>query len=409
VRSLAALKQGGVLKLTQEVLQTVIDRLPCGVTLVDSELNVLAINNECLRLLGFPSDLMARGGARFETFIRYNAERGEYGPGDPEEKVRAVIERARKREPHVFERARPDGTVVEIRGLPLPDGGFITIYTDVTARKRAEEALKRAKDELEVLVEKRTWELRQAKELAEAANEAKSRFLAIISHELRTPMNGVLGMTELLLESGMGDEQCEYAREVRDSGRALLQMIDDILVFSQSGAGILTLQAIEFDLRSAIESVCVLLSDAAKNKGLLVRASIAPEVPARPRGDALRLRQILLNLLNNAIKFTSSGGVSLTVSVREGGAGASGAGRQGHATGVLRFEVADTGIGIEESVASKLFRPFIQADESMTRAQGGIGLGLAICKQLVTLMGGDIGFESERGIGSTFWFVIPLG
>ena len=288
-------------------------------------------------------------------------------------------------------RVEENGEIVEIVGFG----------NDVTERRRAEESLRQAKERAEEANRQLEGAIERANRMAveaEAANMAKSRFLANMSHEIRTPMNAIIGMTALILDTPLNPEQREYAELVRASGNALLGLINDILDFSKIEAGKIEFENIGFDVRTCVEEVGDLLAQRAHDKGLELIIMVRPDTPVCVNGDPGRLRQALVNLVNNAVKFTAEGEVVLDVS----SAGVEGS------WATLQCRVTDTGIGIPADRLDTLFRSFTQADASTTRVYGGTGLGLAITRSLVEMMGGRIGVESQAGVGSTFHFTVKL-
>jgi PAS domain S-box-containing protein len=363
----------GELHHSEQSLSALINNIDDSIWSIDTQYRLLTFNAVFAQLFE----------EQYHTHIKVGDVILDHLPAEWHAEDIALYDRALAGEKFVIERRYQygeDERYYEISYNPIRTNdqvSGVTVFSkDISERQRAHIALQ------------------QAMIAAESSNRLKSEFLANMSHEIRTPMNGVIGMTDLLLMTDLTHEQREFARTVRISGESLLVVINDILDFSKIEAGKLDLEITDFDLREAIDSTMDLLAAQAHSKGLELAAFIRPEVPLELRGDPGRLRQVVNNLVGNAVKFTSQGEVVVTVSrVSE---------TPTHAR--LRFEVRDTGIGIDEKGQQRLFKAFSQADGSTTRKYGGTGLGLAISRKLVEMMTGEIGVKSEMGKGSTFFF-----
>ena len=305
------------------------------------------------------------------------------------EEVSSVIQ---LRDGRIFQRhltaLRPNGR----------SAGHVFSFREVTERVRAERALAELNANLEAKVRKRTEALAYATRVASAANQAKSEFLSNMSHEMRTPMNSILGMSYLALRADPSPKLKDYLERISESGQHLLNLISNILDFSKIEAGKLDIELVDFSVSTVFDDVLKQLSDLAEQKGLRFVTHVGEDLRHSLRGDPLRIRQILLNYAGNAIKFSQSGDITMRAQIE----------RQDAAGVQLLFEVTDRGIGMSEAQASKLFQAFHQADTSTTRQFGGTGLGLAICRKLAELMGGEVGVRSAPGEGSCFWFKVPL-
>jgi PAS domain S-box-containing protein len=347
--------------------------------MLDPSGNVVSWNSGAERIKGYKAEEIL--GRHFSCFYLPEA----IAKGHPDAELRIATKEGRYTEEGW--RLRKDGSrflaevvITAIRNANGELAGFAKVTRDITEREKIDQQNKKAK------------------EAAEAADRAKGNFLANMSHEIRTPMNGVIGLTGLMLSGDLNPQQREFAQTIRASGETLLAIINDILDFSKVEAGKLLIELLDFDLIETVENSLDLLAETAYEKGIELACEIAPNVHTSLRGDPGRLRQILINLIGNAVKFTANGEVSVRVSMESQ--------TETHAT--VRFDIEDTGVGISAEEQTTLFKPFNQADSSTTRKHGGTGLGLAIAKHLVSLMGGQVGMESRLPKGSKFWFTVKL-
>jgi len=383
------------LRESEKRLKTILDSLQTGIVILDWDTHTIVdVNPVAAQMIGAPKDEIV--GRICHKHI-CPAEVGKCPITDLGQGV----------DDSEGELLRADGSIVPVikTSIPVVLGDrtcLLESMVDISERKQAEEALRQAKEETDEAFRQLEQAVERANLLAveaEVANAAKSDFLANMSHEIRTPMNGVIGMTGLLLDTELTSEQRECAEMVKNSADSLLTIINDILDFSKIEAGKLELETLDFDLRTTLEDMSDILAMRAHDKGLELACLVEPEVPSFVRGDPGRLRQILTNLIDNAIKFTAEGEVTLYVSLD----------CETDEQITLRFAVKDTGIGIPRDKIDGLFNVFTQVDASTTRKYGGTGLGLTISKQLARKMAGEIGVESKEGEGATFWFTACLG
>jgi len=387
-----------------ELLRSILDSIADGVTVADASGNIILINPAGRALVGVDEEPASDYRGWSEHFGLFRPDGVTPFPseelplrrallGEPSDGVLMMVRNA----------CVPEGRWLSVSTRPLLDAagvvrGGVAIYTDVGERKRAEESIRAANAQLEERVDERTADLAHARQAAEVAAAAKSEFLANMSHEIRTPMNAILGMSYLALQSPLAPRQRDQIAKVHRAAESLLGIINDILDFSKIEAGRLELESTAFDLDQVLEGVGSLTALAADEKGLELLIGRGPDVPTQLVGDSLRLRQALLNLVNNAVKFTERGHVALRVDFAGD--------RDGRAC--LDFSVSDSGIGMRDDQIRALFQPFSQADASTSRRFGGTGLGLAITRRLVELMGGEIAVRSREGSGSRFSFSLAL-
>jgi signal transduction histidine kinase len=378
---LIIIRQRARLLGSREALSVTLENMNHGIQMIAPDGGIRVMNSRAVELLGIPPHLLA-GEPNVRTLLDWQLANGELGP--PETWTGGLAEAMASGggapANQVYERTRPNGTVLEVVTRPMADGGAVRTFTDITERKRNEAALAAARD------------------AAEDTGKARTEFLAAMSHEIRTPMNSIIGFTALLLDMPLSPTALQYIDIIRRSGDHLLRLINDILDLSKLDAGHLQLQHAAFDLHAELHHAIELMANQARDKALSLDVDIGDSVPRRVQGDSGRLRQILLNLIGNAIKFTAAGGVRVTLTAKPDAADP--------AMARLSCCVADTGIGIPADKLESLFKHFVQIDPA--RHAGGTGLGLAISKRLVEQMGGSIGVRTEPGRGSTFYFDLPL-
>jgi len=385
-------------KLTEAALATITSRLralienmQAGILVETEDRQVALINETFCRLfeIPVPAHLLVDSEARELLEMCLSQMQDEVGARQ------RIFQALNAGKPSLGEEVvLKDGRILAVDFVPIAGakgfyGHFWQIH-DITERKLADQQVTRFSMDLEM----KNWELEEARDEALRFAGLKSEFLANMSHEIRTPMNGIIGMTDLLMSTTLSEEQIDYASTIRSSAGTLLHLINDILDFSKIEAGKLELERIPFDLQEMLDDLLAVLGVKAHQKGIELVTLISADTPTRLQGDPVRLRQVLTNLTDNALKFTPEGAVTIRVGLQS----------RDETDVLLRVEVRDTGVGMREDVASRLFQSFFQGDTSTTRKYGGTGLGLAICKRLAELMGGEIGVESRLGTGSVFWF-----
>jgi PAS domain S-box-containing protein len=391
------LAQQAALQASEQKLAIILDSVEAYIYIKDKDYRYRYANGQVRELFGKPmEDIVGHDDTSFfdaataENLRRNDRRVIEQGERVAEEEVNTSVD------------GEVTSAYVSVK-LPLRDAdgniyALCGISTDITARKQSEAELEKHRNNLETLVSERTVQLAEAKDEAEAASRAKSTFLANMSHEIRTPMNAILGLAHLLQKDASEPKTIDHLGKLTDSAKHLLDIINNVLDFSKIEAGKLSLNNADFSPAQVVAYSLSMLGERAMAKGLQLESEIDPALPAMVNGDALRLEQCLLNYLGNAIKFSEQGRIVVHASLIE----------DDGKTVLLRFAVADQGVGITPEQSASLFNPFIQADATMTRRFGGTGLGLAICRQLANMMGGEVGVDSEAGVGSSFWLTVRL-
>ena len=357
------------------ILEATMENMGQGISMFDADEKLIVRNRKLLELWDYPADLFVPG-TPAEDIYRFNAARGEYGPGDLEDQVRIRAEMFQSLEPWVMEHLRPNGQAIETRLTPLPGGGFVATYTDITERRQIAEALRRAKEE------------------AEQATLAKSQFLANMSHELRTPMNAIIGFTRLVMRRSkdvLSERQYENMGKILISANHLLSLINDVLDLSKIEAGQMEIQSVRTELAPLVQRCLETIEPLLGDKKVTLIQDLEDKLPPLIT-DPNKLTQILINLLSNAVKFTESGSITVSCEKRD--------------TGVA-ISVIDTGAGIPAGQLERVFEEFHQIDATSTRKHGGTGLGLSISRHLARLIGGELSVSSKAGEGSVFTIFLP--
>lgn len=386
LRELRRIELEAALGRKTDILEATLSTIPDGILVLDEDLKLVTGNKQLFEMFDLDRDEILAAPDPGKALREARVRRGDFGEGDPEKLLANWETALRSPKSRQYEQRIASGRWVEVRGQNLSLGGRVTVTRDVTRRKEHEAALNLAKEEAD-----------RARLAAERANRAKSEFLANMSHEIRTPLNGVIGAAHLLLDSRLDADQRRYLDIITLSGQHLLSVIEDVLDISKLEAGRMSLETVVFRFSDVLNTAVELLRPKASEKGLALETTIDPGIAQNFIGDPTRIRQVLVNLIGNALKFTDQGSIAVSARYAANPDGTPG----------VRVEVKDTGIGISEEAQKSLFQTFSQADGTITRRFGGTGLGLAISKQLVELMGGKIGVESRPGEGSTFWFTLP--